>query len=527
MNRRKITALLVLLFLVACSPEESAIPTTAPPEASATTAPTPTIPPPTATATSPIQSPTATQFVESTEMPIPEVLQLESGDYLVYIKNVEKGDELIFIKSDGSSMVSRRFPHFPPYVMQPLDGVSPDGKYFAFYTGYAGMFMEYDPAQKFNLQLNIISLQGGTEVIEIPLLSISYPLNFYMLAVENLEQLYEEIGVTTAEDAARELYNAFLQGIGSLEWSPDSRYLAFAGQMDGLSSDLYVFDTHDNSVTQLTSGPGQIQRLSWSPDSKQIMHASANWFSIHTPTTNHVVSVDGTNAISFPYDKGEFEGGWLNDYQYVVYEAANGPGEYDITLLDTHEGTVRLIWPDNFNSIDFIARRNQLLVTTHPTESELEPGAFLVNVNNTNYTRIATGIASGEALEHDDYLCAIAFYDDVSYLVTTEYEMQEISDMSWGIEVSPSNEILAIYSNDYLDEDARLDIFFLRDQSTLTIFEGGVTKVIWSPDASGLFFVADDALHLYDIERGTTTLIDPLIEGSYRWKTDYLFISIE
>ncbi|MEJ2551835.1 MAG: hypothetical protein P8Z34_14265 [Anaerolineales bacterium] len=525
MLRLRITALLYSLLLVSCAPKEAPGPTMAPPEATET--PTITSAPHTATATSTIQSSTVTQFVETAEMPIPEVLQLEPGDYLVYLEEIESGDELIFIKSDGSSMVSRRFSYFPPYAMHPLDGVSPDGKYFAFYTGYAGMFMEYDPAQKFNLQLNIISLRGGTDVIEIPLLSIYYPLNFVMLAEENMNQLSEEIRATTPEDAAPILYDAFLQGIGSLEWSPDSRYLAFAGQMDGFSSDLYLFDTEDDSVTRLTSGPGQIQRISWSPDSKHIMHASANMFSVHTPTTNHVVSVDGTNAISFPYDVGEFEGGWLNNDQYFVHEAANGPGEYDITLLDITEGTAQMIWPDSFSTTDYIARRNLLLVTTLPTESELEPGVFLVNINNASYSRIATGIASGKALEHNDYLCAVSLVDDGTYLVTMDHETQKISEMSGRIAVSPSDDLLAIYGSNYRDEKNGLDIYSLQDQSTITVFDRSVSKVIWSPEASCLFFVADDSLYRYDVTQRTTTLIDPLIERSHSWRTEYRFIHIE
>ena len=55
-------------------------------------------------------------------------------------------------------------------------------------------------------------------------------------------------------------------------WSPNGRYLAFLGAIEGPSSDLYVFDTVTETVTRLTSGENQTIDPEWSPDSQWIIH---------------------------------------------------------------------------------------------------------------------------------------------------------------------------------------------------------------------------------------------------------------
>lgn len=55
-------------------------------------------------------------------------------------------------------------------------------------------------------------------------------------------------------------------------WSPDGRYLAFLGAIEGPSSDLYIFDTDTQTIARLTSGENQAVCAEWSPDSEWIIH---------------------------------------------------------------------------------------------------------------------------------------------------------------------------------------------------------------------------------------------------------------
>ncbi|HLF80174.1 MAG TPA: hypothetical protein VI410_00265, partial [Anaerolineales bacterium] len=58
----------------------------------------------------------------------------------------------------------------------------------------------------------------------------------------------------------------------ALLWSPDGRYLAFVGAIDGPSADVYAYDSLTAAVLRLTDGPGQPVLMGWSPDSRWVVH---------------------------------------------------------------------------------------------------------------------------------------------------------------------------------------------------------------------------------------------------------------
>jgi len=79
-----------------------------------------------------------------------------------------------------------------------------------------------------------------------------------------------------------------------LDWSPDGRYLAFAGQMDGLSSDLYIYDSVSGAIQRLSSGPQEVGWISWSPDGKWILDGSTYSFGEGMRYAVYATSLDGT-----------------------------------------------------------------------------------------------------------------------------------------------------------------------------------------------------------------------------------------
>ena len=407
-----------------------------------------------------------------------------------------------------------------------VNGVSPDGKFYAFFSGTAGEWGYLKADGEYDLQLNIISLENGSVIKEIPLLSESYPSNFQQSAKSLRNQMGSEFEWATDDEVAFSLYHAFLVGIASIDWSPNGRYFAYAGQMDGPSSDLYIFDSNNNSIRRLTSGPEQIQRITWSPDSKQIMHASSYWIGVNPPYTNHSAKVEGSSVVSFPFDQGELEDGWLNNYQYLAHEGANGIGEYDIKLFDTRDGTIRVIWPYPFQYYEFHPSNNLLLVTMiEPPNSEMDPGVFLVDPDTTEFIRLGTGFWTlVEPLDNEDYLFAVGQWDYGTYLLTTENDLEQISDQNRFIEAAPDMKLLALYGS---RKDAGLDIYSIEDHSTLPIFEYEVDRVFWVPDSSAIFFLSDESLYFYDLSSGVTVEVDEIDDDPYpRWG-GFKFIHVE
>lgn len=59
----------------------------------------------------------------------------------------------------------------------------------------------------------------------------------------------------------------------SLAWSPDGQVLAFIAALEGTSADVYLYEPErSQSITRVTAGETEAADLSWSPDSRYIVH---------------------------------------------------------------------------------------------------------------------------------------------------------------------------------------------------------------------------------------------------------------
>jgi TolB protein len=59
-----------------------------------------------------------------------------------------------------------------------------------------------------------------------------------------------------------------------LDWSPDGRYLVFQSDTRAFESDLYILDTRDGTIRNLTQDGWWDEAPSWSPDGKSILYMS-------------------------------------------------------------------------------------------------------------------------------------------------------------------------------------------------------------------------------------------------------------
>ena len=197
------------------------------------------------------------------------------GPYLAYLRDQGNGQELVLMDADGKGEVVFPFPmNSDVYMPRSLSNlVSPDGIWLAFYTGSARQTSGNGGTDTADLTLNLMNLsdsrtQAGSTQVIARLLSADYPANFAQAA--------QELG--RSDITAQVLQDAFVYGITqSIAWSPDGLHLAFAGQMNGLSSDLYLYNTVDGTIQQLSSGPEEVQWIEWSPDGKWILDASTYW----------------------------------------------------------------------------------------------------------------------------------------------------------------------------------------------------------------------------------------------------------
>jgi Tol biopolymer transport system component len=119
--------------------------------------------------------------------------------------------------------------------------VSPDGKWLVFFTGSTD--------EPYDLTLNLFNLKNETTVPVTALLADGYPENL-MLTTLNKE---------LCPDDHPDCQEGFIQSdfedaiTRTIAWSPDSQTLAFAAQIDGPSSDIYLYSVEDRAIRRLVN----------------------------------------------------------------------------------------------------------------------------------------------------------------------------------------------------------------------------------------------------------------------------------
>jgi len=208
-------------------------------------------------------------------------------------------------------------------------GFSPDGKWLVYYSGMLPTEEELNVDGSYELTMNLLSLADGEIKKQVNLLAPDFPASI-----------------------DTESYASFLYGFDSRNWSPNGRYLAFAGAMDGPSSDIYLLDVVDQSVIRLTDGPGNIQWIKWSPDGNRILHSSANVYCEPLATCDEyfVVTKDGNSAAPIPDIStvigGSFYGiGWLTPSKYVFFGVNNG-GHAPLGYFDLDRQRTFQVFPE-------------------------------------------------------------------------------------------------------------------------------------------------------------------------------------
>ncbi len=128
---------------------------------------------------------------------------------------------------------------------------------------------------------------------------------------------------------------------GEPVWSPDGRYLAFIGVIDGPTTDVYVYDTQLGTVNQLTSGPNQAAYLAWSPDSRWIVHTEERTefgagFKLEAVWA---AAVDGSQ-VKWLHSADTLYNilGWIGPATYMAYERHMG-GTKNLKMVDVAQGT--------------------------------------------------------------------------------------------------------------------------------------------------------------------------------------------
>lgn len=441
----------------------------------------------------------------ATSVPTTESDAGTDGPYFAYFQEVKGNKRLVLMNADGAG---KKYIDLPKGIDLRANLLSPDGQWMAFHSGSAGDY-DHMPAQgQADLTLNLLDLATGEQRVVTHLLSADYPNNFTEAAAK-LNDEYK-----TAES----LYQAFHYGIKSaIAWSPDGRYLAFGGQMDGLSSDLYVYDLQTQSIQRLSSGDQELQWIDWSPDGTWIVHGSLFAVGAGMTYDEYAATINGSSA---PYlsTSPMGAGTWLNDHQFIEHDAENGPGNYGLRIVDVKTGNITKLWDGAFQEYTVSPSGKWVLLMAFTLNSpnpyqedpvDFTPGWKLINL---------------QTLEKTD---APEFLPDPpdAFLRAPDGELMPLLLQPYGmgaghVSGSPDSQYWVVANGDEI-QILSADLTLVRSVPAPI---SGLRDMQWWPDSSGLFLIYDTDIYALNVSEGSvrpveSSLIDDNYNTMYKWVT--------
>ena len=177
----------------------------------------------------------------------------------------------------------------------------------------------------------------------------------------------------------------------NLAWQPgDGRLLAFTGAINGPTSDLYLYDTQTQEITQLTDGPSQAIAPIWSPDGQYILHFGVSWVPPFGGAIGGANQLDGAWAvrasdgslITMPMPDGTNPNfvGWQDSSHYITYDSNDECYAQNLHSVDVTSGETTPIMDNSFYyEISLSPENGALLFSSAPgCSSSLGEGVFLL-----------------------------------------------------------------------------------------------------------------------------------------------------
>ncbi len=420
-----------------------------------------------------------------------------------YLVNLPEGDRHFLNKVDGCKYESCFEPSF-----------SPDGQWLVFYTPNNLQPSATDkPAATPQVTLNLMKLSSGKIVHHINLLPYDYPKNF--------EKLLATIPVNAGIDipSLSSLQESFLQGLDSVDWSPNGNYMAFAGAMDGPSSDLYVYNMQTSAIQRLSDGSKNIQWINWSADGKEIFQASSYYDACEGDCNSYyTVALDGKPARAMTHldNNGgvNISVGWLTPSRELMYSDANGSGEAYLRYFDYELNQTVDLYPFALDSVALDPDSKMLLVLSSYENVPNTPiGIHLINPWNRsqkdlqmdicNFPKDHPSSGSVNAVMLGVYRFAVACADGTE-LVALDGSVAKLSDRTLNVTKIPNREQLIGF-----DKETSEAIIYSADlKAVRQVMIHPYEQMAWRPDGQGAFYWFDDKLYYWEFSSNEEVLVD-------------------
>jgi hypothetical protein len=353
------------------------------------------------------------------------------------------------------------------------DGMSPDKKLFAFFTGFSG-----SPK---NPMLVVLDLVNQTTLLQLELTG----------------PIIQPGGEDTPGDPSFEAFGA-MQSIGSLAWSPDGTQLAFIAARDGDSSDVYIFSRSDSSVTRLSQEAGHASDLHWSPDGQFLQYLSIFTFGTGAGATMEALWVyefqsNQAQLLETLESNGEDFLAWTDNSHFLINSWGRlCGGAYNLRIVDATSFEQQVIVEGGFTAVAY--------------DPENQFGMFSVAYTYDNCD-------SSEPME----IGLLIFGKNIGFPAVGDIGVKKFEELTvYGIGFIPQGNLFTLYGDEglqtiYYDEVYSLDIL------------PEVKGLIPSPSPTGEYWAWASRTQTglwVTVNNSSPTDLSPLFTGVPVWSKD-------
>jgi WD40 repeat protein len=403
-----------------------------------------------------------------------------TGPHLIVYSGIQN-DRINFMifDADGRSRQIIQLPADSSIDHSSSVNISPDGNWIAFHTGLI---------PDTGLTLNLFHIPDES---------------FHPIA-EVMTNNYEKIEIN------------FIEYIKTLQWSPDGRYLAYAKQIEDSTSDVYIYDTQNQSTWRLTYDLQRIDSIFWSDDEEWVLYRTSTPY---VPSYNSVLRAVSFGNTSVKKSKVLESGQWLaaggpSPTSIFLFDVGDGFCCGDLRYINIESGSKTLLWKGVFADYAFDFQ-NQIIglsadssYGSNDSQPTMDDGLYLIALDGS-YKKISDDTYPWLEFWGTIPPRFVGYYGKGVFTILEDGSTKQLSKKEeQSVSISPDNNWLAVYGQD------GLDLFHSENELERTAMVGSISTVQWRPDSMGLFIFADGVYYLSMADDNQPVLLERCtIEG--------------
>lgn len=318
-------------------------------------------------------------------------------------------------------------------------------------------------------------------------------------------------------------------------WSHNGKYLAFIGQQNGISADLYLYDLENDQVSRLTDGPFQAHSPEWSPNDRYIFHNASSTFGTGAGIDNMgswVFSRDGDKMVEFTsYPSLNSLLTWQNSERFLIAHCDIYCGCMNLQSYQIKTGEITIIWPYQLGGVDYDTSTGKIFIAASPyydcgIDEDRPEGLYMIDELGAA-PRLIPGVDAEWFRDDPSHPGSyLLFSSDGTYRLSPDENIEMVQDVRI-VERRSLDEIYSMQAGLFLwfglyEDSSGL---WIGDYSTepRKIFDHPVAEAIWSLSGDRIYFISyeDDLLYLADGPAFSPYIFDSEPLPSGRWDKLY------